>query len=378
MAEIGSGSSDVIDIHRLLQTMVEKGASDLHLTAGAPPCFRVNGEIFKVRTDALRPQDIQLIAYSVLNEKQKKAFEESNEIDLSFQWKGVSRFRANFFRQRGSVAAAFRQIPQQVKTIEELGLPASVITLVDRPRGLLLVTGPTGSGKSTTLASFVDAINARQRGHIITVEDPIEYLHSHKRCIVNQREVGSDTKSFRDALRYVLRQDPDAVLIGEIRDLETMEAALRISETGHLVLATLHTNNCVQTIHRILDFFPSRQQDMVRTQLSFVLEGILSQQLIPRADGSGRVMAVEVLIPNAAVRNLIREDKTHQIYSVMQVGQSRHGMQTLNQALVGLVNSKRITLDQALQRSYDPDELEATLRGDNRVTGSMQAPIGRK
>jgi twitching motility protein PilT len=376
VAEAGSGSGETIDIHKLLKFMVDKGASDLHLSAGAPPCLRVNGELFMLRSEPLKPAEIQAIAYSVLNEKQKKVFEESNEIDLSFQWKGVSRFRANFFRQRGSVAGALRQIPQSVRSLDELGVPRAVNALLDRPRGLILVTGPTGSGKSTTLASMIDAINAKQRGHIITIEDPIEFLHSHKRCIVNQREIGSDTRSFLDALRYVLRQDPDVVLVGEIRDLETMEAALRISETGHLVLATLHTNNAVQTIHRVLDFFPPRQQEMVRTQLSFVLEGIVSQQLIPRQDGNGRAMAVELLIPNAAIRNLIREDKTHQILSAMQVGKARHGMQSLNDSLAQLVFTRAISLEQALQRSYDPDDLETMVRNDGRAA-SPGAPVRR-
>ncbi|NUN13262.1 MAG: PilT/PilU family type 4a pilus ATPase [Myxococcales bacterium] len=355
-----------LDIHKLLQTMVETKASDLHLTAGAPPCLRVNGDIYKVKSAPLQPADIQAIAYSVLSEKQKKTFEERNEIDLSFRWKGISRFRANFFRQRGSVAGALRQIPFEVKTLEDLGMPQAMTELIDKPRGLILVTGPTGSGKSTTLASFIDAINSKHRGHIITIEDPIEFLHSHKSCIVNQREVGSDTASFQDALRYVLRQDPDVVLIGEIRDIETMEAALRISETGHLALATLHTNNAVQTIHRILDFFPARQQDMVRTQLSFVLEAIVSQQLIARSDGKGRVMAMELLIPNAAIRNLIRDDKTHQIYSQMQMGQAKFGMITLNQSLMAHVQKRNITIEQALQHSYDPEEILAQLAKEQR------------
>ncbi|GMV38556.1 MAG: twitching motility protein PilT [Myxococcales bacterium] len=362
-----AATSDTLDIHRLLEIMVKQKASDLHLTVLAPPAFRINGEVHTLRrAEPLKADDIQRLAYSVMTEKQKRTFEEQSEIDLSFEWKGAARFRANFFRQQGAVAAALRQIPQDVHTMEQLGLPRSVRAMVDRVRGLILVTGPTGSGKSTTLSSMIDAINANARGHIITIEDPIEFVHQHKRCIVNQREVGSDTRSFRDALRYVLRQDPDVVLIGEIRDLETMEAALRISETGHLVLATLHTNNTIQTIHRVLDFYPARQQDMVRTQLSFVLEGVLSQQLIPRADGAGRVMAIEVMVPNPAIRNLIREDKTHQIYSQMQIGKAHHGMQTLNESLTQLVTSRAITVEQALNHSYDPEELEAMLRGDGR------------
>ena len=252
-------------------------------------------------------------------------------------------------------------IPTEARPLSQLGLPSSVDTLVNRPNGLVLVTGPTGSGKSTTLASMVDAINTTHRGHIITIEDPIEFVHSHKKCIVNQREVGADTHGFANALRYILRQDPDVVLVGEIRDLETMEATLRIAETGHLALATLHTNNAIQTIHRILDFFPSRQQDMVRTQLSFVLEGVISQQLLARQDGQGRVLACEVLIANSAIRNLIREDKTHQIYSHLQMGQGKHGMTTFNQSLFGHVQTRAITREQARDKSHDVEELEAML-----------------
>ncbi len=346
-----------LDIHRLLQTMVEKGASDLHLTNGSPPCLRINGAIYPLKTHALTGEDLEGLAYSLLNERQKKIFEEMNEIDFSFRWKALSRFRANFFRQQGYVAGAIRGIPNQVRNLTELGIPSVVNELIDRPGGLVLVTGPTGSGKSTTLASLVDAYNTRQRGHIVTIEDPIEFVHTHKKCIVNQREVGTDTVDFKTALKYVLRQDPDAVLIGEVRDRPTMEALLAISETGHLAFATLHTNNCVQTIHRILDFFDANQQDMVRTQLSFVLEGIISQQLIPRADGRGRVLACELLVPTSAVRNLIRDDKTHQIHSQMQMGQTRSGMQTLNQCLYRLIQQRVITKEGALSRSYDPDDL---------------------
>jgi twitching motility protein PilT len=353
--------SSNVDIHRLLQTMVEKGASDLHLTAASPPCLRINGKIYALKTRPLEGPELEMLAYSILSERQKKEFEETNEVDMSFRWKGAARFRANFYRQQGFVAGAIRSIPTDVRTLTELGIPSAANDLLDRAGGLILVTGPTGSGKSTTLASFVDGYNSRHRGHIITVEDPIEFVHSHKKCIVNQREVGSDTQSFKSALRYVLRQDPDAVLIGEIRDLDTMEAVLALSETGHLTFATLHTNNCVQTIHRILDFFPPKQQEMVRTQISFVLEGILSQQLLPSADGRGRVLACELLVPNGAIRNLIRENKTHQIYSQMQMGQTRHGMQTLNQCLLKLVTSRQIAKEDAIQRSYDPEELTTML-----------------
>ena len=349
------------DIHRLLQTMCEKGASDLHLTFNSPPCLRINGKMYPLKTGLLTAPELESLAYSVMNERQKKQFEETNECDLSFRWKSLSRFRANFYRQQGYVAGAIRQIPSQVRSLTELGIPSAANELIDRPGGLILVTGPTGSGKSTTLASFVDAYNQRHRGHIITVEDPIEFVHTHKKCIINQREVGTDTSSFKTALRYVLRQDPDAVLLGEVRDLETMEALLGIAETGHLAFATLHTNNAIQTIHRILDFFPPKQQDMVRTQVSFVLEGVISQQLIPRADGRGRVLACELLIPTPAIRNLVRDDKTHQIYSQMQMGQSKHGMQTMNQCLYRLVAQRLVSRDEALQKSYEPEELTQML-----------------
>ncbi len=358
LAPAGSGA---LDIHRLLQTMVEKGASDLHLTVATPPQLRINGHLYPLRTPPLTSADIQQIAYGILNDKQKAQFEETSEVDLSFRWKGLSRFRANFFRQRGSMAGALRRIPFETIPLPSLGLPSVVETLCDKQNGLVLVTGPTGSGKSTTLASMIDSINAKRRGHIITIEDPIEFLHTHKKCIINQREVGTDTNSYRDALRYVLRQDPDVVLIGEIRDLETMEATLRIAETGHLAFATLHTNNAIQTIHRVLDFFPSRQQDMVRTQLSFVLEGVISQQLIPRQDGSGRVMGFELMVPTPAIRNLIREDKTHQIYSQMQMGQGKSGMITLNQCLLAHVQSGALSPEQAIGRAYDPEEMLAMI-----------------
>ena len=360
-APVSEHKSNKFDIHQLLDVMVEKGASDLHLTAGSPPQIRIDGSLYPIKVPPLKPADVQRLGYSVLTESQMKKFEEFNEIDLSFQWKGVSRFRANFFRQRGSVAGAIRQIPTEIMSFEELGIPSTAHQLVDKPRGLILVTGPTGSGKSTTLAAMVDAINQRRRGHIITIEDPIEYLHNHKNCIVNQREVGGDTATFHDALRYVMRQDPDVVLVGEIRDLETMETALRLSETGHLVLSTLHTNNAVQTIHRIMDLFAGDQQDRVRTQLSFVLEGVLSQQLMPRMDGKGRVLSLEFLLPNPAIRNLIRDGKIHQIYSQMQMGQSKFGMQTMNQHLFRLWRDRVISREEALSRAGDLEELTQML-----------------
>jgi len=316
---------------------------------------------------ALSPVETKQLCYSVLTEAQKHKFEEENELDLSFGVKGLSRFRGNVFIQRGAVAGVFRVIPYKILTFDELGLPPIVKELAAKPRGLILVTGPTGSGKSTTLASIIDRINNDRREHIVTVEDPIEYLHPHKGCLVNQREVGADTRSFKNALKYILRQDPDIVLVGEMRDLETIESALTVAETGHLCFATLHTNSCVQTINRIIDVFPPYQQTQVRTQLSFVLEGVLSQTLIPRMSGSGRTLALEVMVPNPAIRNLIREDKIHQIYSQMQVGQEKFGMQTMNQSLINLVSRRIISLDDALGRSSDPDEFKQMMS-----TGGMQ------
>jgi twitching motility protein PilT len=302
------------------------------------------------------------LCYSILTDAQKHKFEEHNELDLSFGVKGLSRFRGNVFMQRGAVAGAFRSIPFEIRTFKDLGLPEVMNELVKKPRGLILCTGPTGSGKSTTLASMIDRINSERYEHIITVEDPIEYLHGHKKCLINQREVNADTASFKDALKYVLRQDPDVVLIGEMRDLETIEAALTVSETGHLTLATLHTNSAVQTINRIIDVFPAHQQEQIRVQLSFVLEGILSQQLIAKKSGKGRALAVELLIPNPAIRNLIREDKVHQIYSTMQTGQTKFGMQTMNQSLIELYTKGHISYEDAIGRSPVPEELITMLQ----------------
>jgi twitching motility protein PilT len=337
--------------------MTESGASDLHISTGTPPRLRVDGKLRVMDHPPLTPTDTKALCYSILTDAQKHRFEEHNELDLSFGIKGLSRFRANIFMQRGAVAGAFRTIPFQIRTFHELGLPDIVNDLVKKPRGLILVTGPTGSGKSTTLAAMIDRINDERHEHIITVEDPIEYLHNHKKCLINQREVNADTLSFKAALKYVLRQDPDVVLIGEMRDLETIEAALTVSETGHLTLATLHTNSAVQTINRIIDVFPAHQQEQIRVQLSFVLEGILSQQLLPRKSGQGRVMSVEILVPNPAIRNLIREDKVHQIYSQMQTGQSRSGMQTMNQSLFDLYTKGLISYEEAMGRSMIPEEL---------------------
>lgn len=344
------------NLHQLLQTMVEKGASDLHLTSGSPPQIRIDGHLVPIDVPPLTPAETKQLTYAVLTDSQKHRFEEQNELDLSFGIKNLARFRANLFLQRGAVAGVFRTIPFQILSAQTLGLSPVVTSLAEKPRGLVLVTGPTGSGKSTTLAALIDKINSERRAHIVTVEDPIEFIHPHKNCVVNQREVGSDTQSFKQALKYILRQDPDVVLIGEMRDQETVEAALSISETGHLAFATLHTNSAVQTINRILDMFPSDQQGQVRTQLSFVLEGVLSQTLIPKV-GGGRVMAMEILIPNPAIRNLIREDKVHQLYSQMQVGQAKFGMQTLNQSLFALAQRRLITMEDAFARSSDPDEL---------------------
>jgi twitching motility protein PilT len=352
-----------VNLHQLLRAMIEKGASDMHITTGAPPLLRIDGAIVPLKLPALSPIETKQLCYSVLTEEQKIQFEKSKELDLSFGVKTLSRFRANIFLQRGAVSGAFRSIPFKILTFDELGVPPVVQELSQKPRGLILVTGPTGSGKSTTLASIIDKINSETRQHIMTVEDPIEYLHPHKRSIVNQREVGSDTSTFKHALKYVLRQDPDVVLVGEMRDLETIEAALTIAETGHLVFATLHTNSAIQSINRIIDVFPPHQQSQVRAQLSFVLEGVLSQLLLPRAGAPGRVLALEVMVPNAAIRNLIREDKVHQIYTQMQVGQQKHGMQTLNQSLYSLYARRLITLEEAMGRSTDPEELRSMIEG---------------
>ena len=349
------------NLHQLLKAMVEKGASDLHITTGSAPQLRIDGKLVPLKTGALSPVETKQLCYSILTDAQKHKFEEESELDLSFGVKGLSRFRANIFMQRGAVAGAFRTIPFKILSFQELGLPPIVTELAKKPRGLILVTGPTGSGKSTTLASIIDKINTDRHEHIITIEDPIEYLHPHKNCIVNQREVGADTQGFKKALKHILRQDPDVVLIGEMRDLETIEAALVISETGHLAFGTLHTNSCVQTINRILDVFPPHQQPQVRAQLSFVLEGVMTQNLLPRANGPGRVLVLEVMIPNAAIRNLIREDKVHQIYSQMQMGQQKFGMQTFNQSLTALVGKKLIPIEEAIRRSSDPDELRNML-----------------
>lgn len=348
----------MLNLHQLLKILVESNGSDLHITTNSPPQMRVDGHLTAMDFPPMSQVDTKQLCYSVLTDAQKHKFEEENELDLSFGVKGLSRFRGNMFIQRGAVAGVFRVIPYKILTFEELDLPPIVPELAARPRGLILVTGPTGSGKSTTLASIVDYININRREHIVTIEDPIEYLHPHKGCLVNQREVGADTKGFKNALKYVLRQDPDVVLVGELRDLETIEAALTLAETGHLCLATLHTNSCAQTINRVVDVFPPYQQTQIRAQLSFVLEGVLSQILIPRMGTKGRALALEIMVPNAAIRNLIREDKVHQIYSQMQIGQEKFGMQTMNQSLLTLFQKRKISLEEALGRSQDPEELK--------------------
>ncbi|HOA05458.1 MAG TPA: type IV pilus twitching motility protein PilT [Candidatus Fermentibacter daniensis] len=346
-----------MNIKQLLKDMMERRATDLHLTVGAPPVIRVDGDLLRMEYDPLTPQDTQDLVYSLLRDEQKKRFEMDKELDFAFGIKGLSRFRANVFNQRGCVACAIRVIPYEILGFEELGLPPVVATLAEKRQGLVLVTGPTGCGKSTTLASMLRKVNATRPCHIVTVEDPIEYVHHHDKGIVNQREIGDDTKGFASALRYILRQDPDVVLIGEMRDMETMQVALNIAETGHLTLATLHTNSTYESINRIIDTFPPQSQEQVRSQLSFVMLGVLTQQLVPRMRGTGRSLAAEVLVCTAAVRAAIREDKLHQIYGMMQAGQ-KFGMQTMNQALYKLYAKRDISKEVALERSPDPVELE--------------------
>src|SRR5436309_10906584 len=355
----------------LLKTTVELNGSDLHLTTDTPPQVRVHGELQRLPLPVLTPAETKALVYSVLTDAQKKRFEESLELDFSFGIRGMARFRCNVFNQRGAVGAVYRLIPEKIRPFADLGLPAVLATLADRPRGLVLVTGPTGSGKSTTLAAMLDKINAERHGHILTIEDPIEFIHTHKNCLVNQREVHSDTASFGNALRAALREDPDIVLIGEMRDLETVEAALKIAETGHLTFGTLHTNSAAQTINRIIDIFPAGQQAQIRTQLSLVLEGIVCQALLPRADGKGRVCSLEILVPTSAIRNLIRDDKIHQIYGAMQAGQEKAGMQTANQSLASLYQRRLITLDAAMNSSSNKDELQDMInRGVGVVAGA--------
>jgi twitching motility protein PilT len=345
-----------VNLRALLEEMIEKDASDLHIVAGERPKLRIDGDITSASTeDVLTPKDTLSLAYSVLTENQKKRFETENELDFSFGIQNLARFRGNCFKQRGCVSLVIRQIPFNVRTFEDLGLPPIVAKLAERPRGLVLVTGPTGSGKSTTLAAMIDKINKELKGHIITVEDPIEFIHRHQQCLVNQREVGTDTNSFAAALKYALRQDPDVVLIGEMRDLETTQSALTIAETGHLAFATLHTNSAAETINRIIDIFPAHQQSQIRAQLAFVLEGVITQTLLQKAKGRGRVMAAEIMVCTPAIRALIRDDKVHQIYSAMQAGK-KHGMQTLNDALYQLYMQRDVIKEECLRVSSDPNE----------------------
>jgi twitching motility protein PilT len=351
----------MLSIQELLKQMMDINASDLHLTAGVPPLYRIDGKLQPIAADKLTPDNVLKLAYSVMNEQQKKNFEQKKEVDFSFGVQNLARFRANVFLQRGCVAAAIRQIPFKLRSLQELGLPPIVEKLSEKPNGLVLVTGPTGSGKSTTLAAMIDKINQTKEGHILTVEDPIEFVHQHKKCIINQREVHQDTDSFASALRVALRQDPDYVLIGEMRDLETIQAALTIAETGHLTFATLHTNSAAQTVNRIIDVFPAEMKSTVRAQLSMVLEGIISQSLIPRI-GGGRVLACEIMIATTAVRSMIRDDKVHQLQGVIEIGQ-QHGMQTMNSTLAKLFQKRQISMSDALGRSPDPAALQKLLDG---------------
>jgi|UniRef100_A0A7V3VTN4 twitching motility protein PilT len=356
-----------VTMKQLLEEMVQRNATDLHLTTGAPPMLRIDGELVPTNYEVMTPELIQQLVYSVLNDQQKKKFEMEWELDFSFGIAGLSRFRGNCFLQRGSIAAAIRTIPFEIRGFKELGIPPVVEELASRPKGLILLTGPTGCGKSTTLAAIIDKVSNERRCHIITVEDPIEYLFRHKKAIVNQRQVGSDTKSFANALKYVLREDPDVVMVGEMRDLETIAITLTIAETGHLTLATLHTNSAAESIHRIIDIFPSHQQGQVRSQLAFVIEGVVTQQLLPKI-GGGRVLAAEVMVATPAIRALIRDGKEHQIYSMIQSGQ-KYGMQTMNQALYNLYAKRLITLETAFDYSPNIEEFEHMVEQKSPVTG---------
>jgi twitching motility protein PilT len=361
----------------LLKTMVEMQGSDLHIATNTPPQIRIHGHLHRLQLPDLQPAETKQLVYSVLTDAQKKRFEETMELDFSFGIKGLARFRCNVFNQRGAVGAVYRVIPEKIRSFGDLGLPPVLATLAERPRGLVLITGPTGSGKSTTLAAMIDKINTERHDHILTIEDPIEYIHQNKGCLVNQREVHSDTASFANALRAALREDPDIVLIGEMRDLETVEAALKIAETGHLTFGTLHTNSAAQTINRIIDIFPANQQAQIRTQLSLVLEGIVCQALLPKADGKGRVCSLEIMVPTPAIRNLIRDDKVHQIYGAMQTGQEKMGMQTANQSLASLYQKRLITFETAMGASSNRDELQDMInRGVGVVAGAGMARPG--
>jgi twitching motility protein PilT len=371
------GANYVAPLQQLLKTMVEYGGTDLHITTESAPQIRIDGRMVPLKLPPLDAAQTRWLCYGVMTDQQKHRLEEDLEVDFSFGLQGVARFRANVFNQRGATAGVFRTIPENIRSFDTLGLPPSIQALCDKPRGLVLVTGVTGSGKSTTLAAMVDKINAEEPVHILTIEDPVEYVHKHKRALVNQREIHADTHSFKKALRSALRQDPDVVLVGEMRDLETIESALTIAETGHLTFGTLHTNSTVQTINRIIDVFPSHQQPQIRAQLSLVLEGVVCQSLIPKASGKGRALALEIMIPNPAIRNLIREDKIHQIYGVMQAGQTKYGMQTFNQSLSDLVMRKEISQEQAFDYSSNTDELRELINrgvGVGSAGGRTAAP----
>jgi twitching motility protein PilT len=372
------------NLRALLEEMIEKEASDLHISTGERPKLRIDGDMAdSSASEILTPKDTLQLAYSVLTENQKKRFETEDELDFSFGIQNLARFRGNCFKQRGCVSMVIRMIPFNVRTFNELGLPPVIAKLAERPRGLILVTGPTGSGKSTTLAAIIDKINKERKGHIITVEDPIEFIHRHQGCIVNQREIGTDTKSFASALKYALREDPDVILVGEMRDLETIAAALTIAETGHLALATLHTNSAAESINRIIDVFPSNQQSQVRAQLAFVLEGVVTQTLLPKARGRGRAMACEIMVATPAIRALIRDDKIHQIYSAMQSGK-KHGMQTMNDALYQLYTNREVVQEECERVSPEPkeflrmigvtpmEEQEITANGSPRATAARR------
>lgn len=344
-------------LKNLIETMNKRNASDLHINVGSPPQIRVDGTLMPISKQPLDSHESQYLCFECLNQEQVMRFETEREIDLSFDFEGITRIRANIFWSMGSVAGAFRSIPVTVPNYKELGIPDEVMKLTEKPRGLILVTGPTGCGKSTTLATMIEQINQTRPDHIITVEDPIEYVYQQKKCVINQREIGSDTLSFQHALKYILRQDPNVVLVGEMRDLETIQSAITVAETGHLVLATLHTNTSTQTIDRIIDVFPPHQQGQIRTQLSFILEGVLSQQLLPRI-GGGRALAMEIMFPTSGIRNLIREAKTHQIFSEIQMGQQTTRMVTMDQSLAFLVKRGLVDHEEAMRRSVDPVEFK--------------------
>jgi len=360
-------------IDNLLELMVGRGASDLHLSVGSNPAIRVNGRIERIEEiEPLTGEDTQTLMYQILSSEQQKNFEIKRQLDFAHQVPGLARFRVNVYFQRERVGAAFRLIPESIKTLEELGLPTSLHALAEKPRGLVLVTGPTGSGKSTTLAAIIDEVNRTRAEHILTIEDPVEFVHRHKRCIVNQREIGVDATSFAEGLRAALRQDPDVILVGEMRDLETIATALTAAETGHLVLGTLHTQSAASTIDRIIDVFSPAQQEQVRMQIAGSLQGVITQALLPTADGAGRVAALEILLPDDATRNLVRQGKVEQIYTIMQTG-TQKGMQTMEQSLAELTLRRVITLDMALSRSSRPDQLLGLLERAEFDTSSAQA-----